>query len=133
MTIFPSPSERGSLQDLRKRGGQPGNRNALKHGFYSGRYREIEDSELQTVLSQGLEDEIGLLRVVMRRVFEYANKTEKPEAESWISTLSALGVASTRLAGLLKTQKILGGDGNEIAKTLAQALAEVNREIRPGR
>jgi len=121
------------MAEQRKRGGQPGNRNALKHGFYSGRYREIEDSELQTVLSQGLEDEIGLLRVVMRRVFEYANKTEKPEAESWISTLSALGVASTRLAGLLKTQKILGGDGNEIAKTLAQALAEVNREIRPGR
>jgi len=133
MTIFPSPPERGSLQDLRKRGGQPGNRNALKHGFYSGKYKAIEDSELQTVLNQGLEDEISLLRVVMRRVFEYAGQSEKPAAEVWVSTLSALGVAATRLAGLLKAQKVIGGDGNEIAKTLAQALAEVNREIRPGR
>lgn len=117
----------------RRRGGQPGNKNALKHGFYSGKYKAIEDSELKTVLSQGLEDEISLLRVVMRRVFEYADETEKPEAERWISTLSALGVAATRLAGLLKAQKIIGGDGDEIARTLAQALAEVNKEIRPGR
>jgi hypothetical protein len=57
----------------RKRGAQPGNTNALKHGFYSHRFNNLEISDLNTALSDGLTDEIALLRVIIRRVFEYAD------------------------------------------------------------
>ena len=61
----------------RKKPGAPeGNWNAFKHGFYSKRFRPLELSDLDTALGDGLEDEIALLRVIIRRVFECANDEE---------------------------------------------------------
>ncbi len=40
-----------------KRGAQPGNLNALKNGFYSRQFRELENADLSQV-SEGLKDEI---------------------------------------------------------------------------
>jgi hypothetical protein len=43
----PAASAVGSVGQKRKRGGQPGNGNALRHGFYSRRFtrQEVEDLE----------------------------------------------------------------------------------------
>ena len=52
----------------RKRGGQPGNLNALKHGFYSRLFREPEIADLDTLAmleSVGVDDLRG--EVVMMR------------------------------------------------------------------
>ena len=43
------------------------NRNAVKHGFYSRKFRESEISELDASLSAGLVDENAAIKVVMRR------------------------------------------------------------------
>ena len=51
----------------RKRGGQPGNTNALKHGFYADVFNETEIEEIAYV-REGLVDEINLLRVALKRL-----------------------------------------------------------------
>jgi hypothetical protein len=114
------------VRPLRKRGGQPGNTNALKHGFYSRRFRRIEVQDLVTALSPGLMDEIAMLRVVMRRVFDHASEADI-DLVAWSDALNILGVASTRLARLLRTQKDLGQtDG--VSDLLAQAVTRVLKE-----
>lgn len=113
---------------VKRRGGQPGNVNAVKHGFYSRRFGELEAKDLDEALVDGLGDEIALMRVMIRRVFEYAND-EAGDLEHWTGALSALGAASTRLAGLLRTQKILGVGENDVVGALTAALSEVTKEL----
>ncbi len=112
----------------KRRGGQPGNVNAVKHGFYSRRFRELEAEDLDAALQNGLGDEIDMMRVVIRRVFDYASE-EAGTLDSWTGALSALGAASTRLAGLLRTQKILGGSESDTVNALSLALSEVTRDL----
>jgi len=119
-----------SLVPARKRGGQPGNRNALKHGFYSPRFADLELSDLDAVFCDGLTDEIALLRVIIRRVFDHANDHEKQNLETWSGSLNTLGAACSRLAGLLRTNKFLGGGGPEDAlRELAQAFGFAAHEF----
>ena len=110
----------------RKRGAQPGNKNALKHGFYARAYKAGELSDLDEMLNTGLQDEITMIRVATRRVIDYISEFANPSEA--VMTLGALGLAATRLATLLRTQKIL--DGQQSTSTvLSQALAEVVREL----
>ena len=72
-------------QSKRKRGGQKGNRNARKHGFYSAALSPAETRELWTITNQeGVDPEIALIRVRLqsslqhdpgnRRVIEEASR-----------------------------------------------------------
>ncbi len=112
----------------RNRGGQPGNLNAVKHGFYSRRFQDLEARDLETVPVEGLDGEIALMRVMIRRVFDYANDNAE-DLEGRTGTLSALGAASTRLAGMLRTQKLFGGSKSDALDALSKALAEVTNEF----
>ena len=112
----------------RSRGGQPGNINAIKHGFYSRRFQDLEAKDLETVLREGLEDEIALMRVMIRRVFDYANDNAG-DLEDWMETLNVLGSASTKLAGMLRNQKLFGGSKSDALDALSKALAEVTSEF----
>jgi hypothetical protein len=52
----------------RKKGGQKGNRNALKHGFYAKVLNEAEKFEfLNASDMQGIDDEIALLRLEIKK------------------------------------------------------------------
>lgn len=112
----------------RKRGAQPGNTNALKHGFYSHRFNNLEITDLDTALSDGLSDEIALLRVIIRRVFEYAD-TGAQDLDTWSQALNTLGSASTRLAGLLRTQQLIAGESTDVVSVLSQAIGEVAHDL----
>lgn len=112
----------------RKAGAQPKKFNSLKHGFYSQRFKPLELRDLECVLAEGLEDEIALLRVTIRRVFDLASE-EGEDTETWFKVLSTLGLASTRLAGLVRTQKMIRGDNSLVATALTQALGEVCDEL----
>ncbi len=115
-------------EEKRHRGAPLGNTNALKHGFYSQRFSPLEVHDLTVALGEGLEDEIALLRVTIRRVFDLANQ-EGEDSDMWFKALSTLGLASTRLAGLVRTQKLIQGDSNTVASALSQALGEVCDEL----
>lgn len=114
----------------RKRGGQAGNSNALKHGFYSRKFKTLENNDLDVLESNGkLQDEIMLLKVVIRRVWELASESAT-DLDSWIGALNVLGQAMTRQAGLLRVQVMMGGDGNsEITRAISQAIREVTDDF----
>ncbi len=100
-------SKKKSAASARPSGAQPGNRNAFKHGFYAKQYFPLELSDLSTALGDGLSDEIALLRVIIRRVFDFANDHENQDLNTWSSSLNTLGAACTRLAGLLRTDQVM--------------------------
>lgn len=55
------------MKTKRKRGGQPGNQNARKHGFYSCYLNSEDFSELQKALDPGnIEPDIAFTRIKLR-------------------------------------------------------------------
>ena len=67
MTTTPSVVIPAKEQGRKKRGGQPGNTNAIKHGFYSKNFSLAERRGLKVTEGVVLGDEISLLRVLIRR------------------------------------------------------------------
>ena len=108
----------------RKRGGQPGNLNALKHGFYSKQFQKSELAELEK--AGDLHEEIGMMRVVTRRLLDAARECN--DMGELINLLNTLGLASTRVAGLMKTQKFLGGGEDGIEEFLNSLVDEVTKD-----
>jgi hypothetical protein len=119
-----------------KRGGQPGNTNAVRHGFYSRKFRDLEVEDLGQVKG-GLQDEIAMLRVSIRRVFdratklgdEFAEKGPGSELFALSQLLTTLGIATTRLAHMLRTQKFLdGGSDDPLEDLVGKALDDLKGE-----
>jgi len=116
---------RNAMTSGRKRGGQPGNLNALRHGFYSKQFKADELTFLEANMVEGLENEIAMLRVVTRRLLALAETTDLQEM---ISVVGILGMTASKLAGLLRTQAKLGGEDMQITDAISQALDEILRE-----
>jgi len=100
----------------RKRGGQRGNQNARKHGFYSRVLDEAErlDFELATGV-EGIDDEIALLRVKIKSLLEH-----DPE------NIKLIMQATNTLAGLVKTSYNMT---KEQKKGLKEAIGNVLRDV----
>jgi len=61
-----------ATQIKRKRGGQKGNRNARKHGFYSGTLSPAETSQLWNITNlEGIDPEIAFIRVKLQSSLQY--------------------------------------------------------------
>ncbi len=117
------------IPNKRKPGAQPGNINSLKHGFYSRRFLLGEASDLDTISGRSdLHDEINMMRVVIRRVFEQASD-EAADLESWSKALGTLGAAASRLAILLRVQGRLADRSSEVASALSEALDQVVKDL----
>ena len=132
----------------KRKGAQPGNLNALKHGFYSRSFKELENSDLEAMLAQDLESEIAMLRVVVRRAFELStapddagrvrrrssSSVSRPSAgqdlDKAIHVMNSLGMASIRLGSLLKIQAMLGKRQGDIGAVISEALKEVARDLK---
>lgn len=103
------------------RAGAPaGNINARRHGFYSKHLTAEELADLAVVAAQaaGLEDEIGLLRVRIRRALEEG------------IDLDQVGRALQRLTQMLKAQRLLTGEAaDRFQETLADVLDGLTDEL----
>ncbi len=108
----------------RKRGGQLGNLNAFKHGLYSKQFQKRELLDLEE--AGNLQEEIGMMRLVTRRLLVLARGCK--EMGELISVLNTLGLASTRVAGLMKSQKILGGNRDRLDDLIDSVLDEVTKD-----
>ena len=117
------------MDKKRKRGGQPGNLNALKHGFYAGGMTRDEVKGLAKI-GEGLMDEINLLRVFIRRVAELANQVE--QKEELLGLLDTLGSAGVRLGSMLRTQRVYfeRDPDEELRRMVTIGLAEAVEEWR---
>ena len=109
----------------RRPGAQAGNVNALKHGFYSARFRRGEIEDLASLAINDLSSEISANRVWIRRVLNKADDADEDQSliES-INVLYALGMASARVASLVRTQSLLHGSASDdFAHAASLALA----------
>ena len=126
----------------KSKGAQPGNLNALKHGFYSRSFKDLENSDLEAMLAQDLESEIAMLRVVVRRAFELSTAPDPSQSplegemaagqdlDKVIHVMNSLGMASIRLGSLLKIQAMLGKREGDIGAVISEALKEVARDLK---
>jgi len=109
----------------RKSGGQPGNLNAFKHGFYSRRFTKLELRHLNVILANDLTDEIALTRVLLRRYFYLANN-QANSLDEWSTIINICGTIATRLSGLVRTQYMLTGDNPDPFLSLLKQAAQIN-------
>lgn len=123
--IIMSTTNNMPKNNKRKRGGQPGNINALRNGFYFNQFKPLEVKDLEDLPSTGLEDEIAILRIATRRVFILANDAD--DIDQMIEGLGDLGLASIRTSRSLKAQKEIG-DGDLALDAISTFVLEVLQE-----
>lgn len=108
----------------RNRGAQPGNINALKHGFYSRQLRDIDLADLETITAD-LGSEIALLRSWIRRLAEFAGQQEYTTLEDMTKTLHGLSAAAKQVAFLSRMQTSITGDANSSLAAINEALRKI--------
>jgi hypothetical protein len=114
----------------RKPGGQPGNSNALKHGFYTKNYSLAERRGLQAAEGVVLGDEIGLLRVLIGRFAEQIQASQDVALNESAQHLAVISEAMLRLASLLRTDHMLGGaESSTFITQLSLAIKEITEEM----
>ncbi len=115
----------------RKRGGQPGNTNALKHGFYTKQFSLNERRGLQEIEGVFLSDEIGLLRVLIRRFAEQIKGSQGVSLNESAQHLAVISEAMLRLASLLRTDNMLGSsEYDTFGAALSRSMSVVLEELR---
>jgi hypothetical protein len=93
----------GNRKIKRKRGGQQGNQNARKHGFYSSTLSHTEICEFWKIVNlEGIEPEIAVLRIKLRSLLQHdpGNRRALGEASKslskWFRTKYQLDYTDTR-------------------------------------
>jgi hypothetical protein len=92
----------------RKRGAQPGNLNAIKHGFYSDQFRQAEKMSLSLIQQMDLTGEIQFFRVELRRYLEAETVAlDQMDYETRLQALHTFSLAAECFNRLVRTQAIL--------------------------
>jgi hypothetical protein len=107
----------------RNRGGQPGNINALKHGFYTRRFNQSDLAGVESTDYSGLMDEIAIIRLYARRLIELDDPSSTIDQVADI--LRILCLASLTITRLVKTSHFLQLHGNNEPSELHKALEEL--------
>jgi RNA polymerase-binding transcription factor DksA len=91
----------------RNRGGQLGNHNAFKHGFYSELYKRTEKEKLSQLQNADLTGEIELLRIQLNRYLESESTQDQLDYETRLQALRTVSLAVECLNRMIRTQAIL--------------------------
>ena len=97
-----------------KRGAQPGNNNAFKHGFYSSAFEADEARLLDESSDIDLTAEIELIRVMNIRYLESLKSAGQPlDPDVQLSALRAVTLSAQAITGLIRLQNLrLSADKN---------------------
>lgn len=99
----------------RRRGAQPGNRNAVTHGFYSKVLPAQSDETLSEANEiEGLDEEIALLRYKIRRL-------EEMDPDNFELAFKAVNILSNVIAR--RRYAVLKKDKNTLVNSLKELLA----------
>jgi len=130
MSTKPNGSTATKGNGRRKRGGQAGNTNALKHGFYTKNFSLAERQGLEATKEIVLADEIALLRVLIRRFSGQVLASQGVPLNESAQHLAVISEAMLRLASLLRTNHMLGGsETGDLTQELSLVLAEIYAEM----
>ena len=114
----PSPSA-----SKRKPGGQPGNANALRHGFYAKSFTEAEMRRLEEDIEGEFIDEIALARTNAARLAELLKDYRNMSLLDVVSASNALNNYLDRIQSLSRAQRFMYRNQT----TLEQALEELSK------
>lgn len=110
------------------RGPGPGNRNAVKHGYYNQLVTAEDRLAMATMeASMDLTDEIAMIRMALRRAAALLN--EELSVRELVAVVGVLLAGTGRVAGLLKAQRDISSGGNDgMTEAIAKALEELGEE-----
>ena len=116
----------------KRRGGKPGNLNALKHGLYSRFFQaqEIRDLQKGETHASALNDEVTVLRVLIHRMLASWDSLNDPHDQ--VRVMNAISLTSTRLGALLKMQSQLAEGESEEQKLLQAAIGRLTEKWKLG-
>ena len=106
----------------RTSGGQPGNQNALKHGFYAIKPEVL--ARLDSDMKGELWDEIDALRSVVDATLATFNAYEHPTLEQCQTTLRGISQSFDTMKGLYLMRKVLYNKQTTMEQILAE-LADI--------
>ena len=115
------------------RGGQAGNTNALKHGFYASLFNSAERRRLEKFDQAEIDDDLALLRVLTKRVA--ASMLHPPPNAPLaigqrLAALRVITYASARLEKLQRTKLLLRGPVEDWREqVIGAALDELGEEV----
>jgi len=116
----------------RKRGAQPGNKNALIHGFYSRHFKAEENRILSQMSLTDPSGEIELMRVQNDRFMEFQNTLSHPlDLEAQLSVLRAVTLSTESINSMIRTQIVLAqanGESDEIIRKLTQIATDAEKD-----
>jgi len=127
-----------TLTPKRKGGGQPGNKNALRHGFYAKKFTADENSRLDKTNAVDVQAEIALLRVCIGRLqnelnFAPAYLTDAFHNEirddHYLKALNTLSQMTQSLGTLTRTHYLIRGKGGDVTDAIMRALEELRLEM----
>jgi hypothetical protein len=105
----PASEPQANIADAppKRRGAQPGNTNAVRHGFYSAAYKAQERSMLADLPLTDLSAEINLIRITNPR-FLQALKASKGELDlqTQLTALRAVNLSAHSIATLLRARAL---------------------------
>ena len=119
-------SQSNEPKPQRKPGGQPGNQNALTHGFYARRLPQSQLDGLEDTTVRSLEDEIGVMRVFSRKVAELG--AEVDDLDEAKSVLNSLANATGSINRMVRTHSRLPVLDMSPEAMLREALLELELE-----
>ena len=106
----------------RKPGAQPGNNNALRHGFYSNSFSPSDMEGLDSNVTGEFHDELKAARVHCSHLAELMKDYKNMPLQDFISASNALNNYLDRIQSLSRAQKYM----YQNQTTIEQALEELN-------
>ena len=122
----------------KKRGGQPGNKNNLRHGFYAKSFTPDENKRLDNQGTLDVLGEINLIRVSLDKLtaqIDFAeitrtdnNGTEFRDAH-YLNQLNTLSNMTGAIATLVRTHYLTHGKSGDLQSSILTALEELRLEM----
>ncbi len=111
----------------RHRGAPPGNTNALKHGFYTRRFKKRDLTGIEQTSIKGLAEEIALIRIFTRRLVESCDPTA--DMYELAGILRAICLASTSITRIIRAHSFLASDNSEWSLAVDEAIRQLLIEL----
>jgi hypothetical protein len=128
-------SKANNLSTGRKRGGQPGNKNAMRHGLYAKRISRAEDDVISKMKVTHIQGEISYMRVVCARIAKILenngldSEATKSLSDQTLMTLSSLDRTLTTLLSYVRQYALLTGEMNELDADIEEGKDKARKEL----
>jgi hypothetical protein len=108
----------------RKRGGQLGNQNALRHGFYAANLGQISPRQYDETEMRNLLGQAAMLKDYMYKL--YTKNADSTDSNTIIESLRALSLAGVSIARVLQAHNDLRLYGSKTDSSLDQLLSSLD-------